>query len=390
MKDVLHTLSERGLLNAVINAEGLSLLPQGVPVYAGFDATAASLHVGHLVVMRTLHVLSDHGAPVIGLVGEGTAQVGDPSFRTSERKMLGADAVAHNAQGIANDIQSLLPDGAQMVSNGEWLHGLGALELLTETGKHFTLARMLSFESVSNRVGDGLTFLEFAYMLLQARDFLELRDRFGCRMQVGGSDQWANIICGTDLIRKSRAEDAFGITAPLLTRSDGRKMGKSGGNAVWLNAEMTPDFDFWQFWRNTPDADVGKFLRIFTDMPKEECDRLGALGGSEINIGKIALANAVTGWVRSPERAAACETASLAVSGDDADLSAIPRVSVTANSALFRILVESGIADSAKAAKRTIHGGVKVNDVRVEDPLHVPADGDLIKVGKKRLLVVMS
>lgn len=383
MRDITDILRERDLLNAAINPEGLAQLAAPCPVYAGFDATADSLHVGHLVVMRVLHVMAAQGFPIIGLIGAGTAEVGDPTFRTSERTMLSSDVVRDNAAGIQRNIANLLPTGATIISNAEWLGPMGALELLRDTGQHFTLSRMLSFESVSGRVGSGLTFLEFSYMLLQARDFQELRDRFGCRIQVGGSDQWSNIICGTDLIRKTRGEDAFGITAPLLTRSDGRKMGKSGGQAVWLSTEKTDDFDFWQFWRNTPDADVAKFLRIFTDIPLDEILTITAVKGAKLNAAKIRLANAVTSWVRSPEAAQACESAAHAVAHGDGHEAAVPTVSAAAGTALFRVLVTANLADSAKAAKRAVEGGVRVNNVRVEDPNAVVQHGDLIRIGKR-------
>lgn len=378
MDTAIAELRARGLIQGIINEDALA--SASGPVYAGFDATARSLHVGHLVVLRTLSVFRDHGVPVIGLVGEGTARVGDPSFRTTERQMMTADAVSDNALPIRQTLDRFLGgEGAEILSNGPWLGDLNLLEFLTDTGKHFTMSRMLSFESVSARLGAGLTFLEFAYMLLQARDFLELHDRFGCDVQVGGSDQWANILCGTDLIRKTRGATTFGITAPLLTRSDGKKMGKSGGHAVWLDPAMTPDFDFWQFWRNTPDADVGRFLLTFTDIPVSECVRLGALGGQEVNAAKVALADAVTRLVRGADAADAARKAAETGAAEGE----VPVVALDGTVPLFRALVLSGTVPSAKAAKRAVSEGVRVDGVRMTDPNAEVGAGAVLTFGKR-------
>lgn len=387
MDDALAMLRKRGLVQGIINEEAWS--ESGVRMtsaYAGFDATAKSLHVGHLVVFRVLHVLQDAGLPVIGLIGEGTARVGDPSFRTTERQMLDKKSVEDNALPIRKTVETLLSgQNARVVSNAEWLSDLNALDFLTETGKHFTMSRMLSFESVKARLGAGLTFLEFAYMLLQAKDFLELRERFGCDVQVGGSDQWANILCGVDLIRKTRSEVAFGITAPLLTRSDGRKMGKSEGRAVWLDPSMTSDFDFWQFWRNTPDEDVSRFLKIFTDIPEDECERFGGLRGVELNVGKIALADSVTTLVRGE---GAAKASFLAATSSEGATEGLPKVTLDGEVALAKALLTAGLAQSAKSAKRFVSEGVRVNDDRVTDPARVIRAGDVLGFGKRKVLMV--
>lgn len=325
---------------------------------------------------------------VIGLVGEETARVGDPSFRSRERKMLDADSVSTNAAPIRRTVETLLAGkGAKVVSNSEWLSDMGLLDFLTQTGKHFTMSRMMSFESVAERLGSGLTFLEFSYMLLQARDSLELHDRFGCGIQVGGSDQWANILCGVDLVRKERSVSVSGITCPLLTRSDGRKMGKSDGKAVWLDESMTSNFDFWQFWRNTPDDDVERFLKIFSEVPLDECEDLSRMTGEDLSRAKIRLADEVTSMVRGQTAASASRVAAIADPDDIRSLGGLPKISIGDGMTLMRALQSSGVVSSSKAAKRAISEGVKVSGRKVHDPLLEMSVGNVISFGKKKFLI---
>ncbi|KPQ20964.1 MAG: tyrosine--tRNA ligase, partial [Rhodobacteraceae bacterium HLUCCA24] len=301
--DFLQVMGERGFLHGCTDLEALdaALRAGRVTAYIGFDATARSLHVGSLIQIMMLRWLQKTGHRPITLMGGGTTKVGDPSFRADERPLLTPEQIADNIAGIRRVFASYIaygegPTGALMVDNAEWLDGLNYLEFLRDVGRHFSVNRMLSFESVKSRLDreQSLSFLEFNYMILQAYDFVELHRRYGCRLQMGGSDQWGNIVNGVDLGRRTDEAELFGLTSPLLTTADGRKMGKTADGAVWLDAGMTSPYAFWQFWRNTADADVGRFLKLYTELPLDECERLGALGGSEINAAKVALANEVT------------------------------------------------------------------------------------------------
>ncbi len=302
--DFMRVMFERGFVADCTDYQALdeALVKDVVPAYIGYDATAPSLHVGHLMNIMVLRWLQKTGGKPITLMGGGTTKVGDPSFRSEERPLLTPEAIDKNIGGLKQVFARYLVYGegktdAIMLNNAEWLDGLNYLDFLRDIGRHFSVNRMLSFESVKSRLDreQSLSFLEFNYMILQAYDFLEIHRRYGCLLQMGGSDQWGNIINGIDLTRRVIDQEIFGLTTPLLTTSDGRKMGKSASGAVWLNGEMLSAYEFWQFWRNTTDADVGKFLKIFTELSVEECDRLGALGGSEINQAKILLANLATG-----------------------------------------------------------------------------------------------
>ncbi|HJO50643.1 MAG TPA: tyrosine--tRNA ligase, partial [Sulfitobacter pontiacus] len=301
--DFIRIMMERGFLADCTDYQGLddALINGAVPAYIGYDATAKSLHVGHLMNIMVLRWLQKCGGKPITLMGGGTTKVGDPSFRSDERPLLDNAAIDANIAGMQQVFEKYLSYGdgdsdAIMLNNAEWLDNLNYLEFLRDIGRHFSVNRMLSFESVKSRLDreQSLSFLEFNYMILQAYDFLELNRRYGCLLQMGGSDQWGNIVNGIDLTRRVLDQEIFGLTTPLLTTSDGRKMGKSQGGAIWLNGDMLSPYEFWQFWRNTTDADTGKFLKIFTELPVEECDRLGALEGSDINAAKIILANEVT------------------------------------------------------------------------------------------------
>ena len=286
--DFMRVMMERGFLADCTDYQGLDeALSKGVvPGYIGFDATAQSLHVGSLMQIMMLRWLQKTGHKPITLMGGGTTKVGDPSFRAEERPLLTPADIDANIAGIRKVFEKYVtygdgPTDALMLDNAEWLDGLNYLDFLRDIGRHFSVNRMLSFESVKSRLDreQSLSFLEFNYMILQAYDFLELNRRHGCRLQMGGSDQWGNIVNGIDLTRRVLDEEIYGLTSPLLTTADGRKMGKSADGAVWLNADMRSPYEFWQFWRNTMDADVGRFLKLYTEMPIAECDRLGALAG---------------------------------------------------------------------------------------------------------------
>jgi len=318
--DFLRIIIERGFLADCTNLQELDdYLNKGmVTAYIGYDATASSLHVGHLLNIMLLRWFQKTGNQPITLMGGGTTKVGDPSFRADERPLLTSEQIDANIDGMQKvfaryldykDDGTTAENGALMLNNAEWLDQLNYLEFLRDIGRHFSVNRMLSFESVKSRLDreQSLSFLEFNYMILQAYDFLELNRRYGCVLQMGGSDQWGNIVNGIDLTRRVLDNEIFGLTTPLLTTSDGRKMGKSQGGAIWLNGNMLSPYEFWQFWRNTTDADTGRFLKLFTEVPVEECERLGALEGSDINAAKIILANEVTTLLHGAEAAAAAE-----------------------------------------------------------------------------------
>jgi tyrosyl-tRNA synthetase len=406
--DFLHVIIERGFLADCTDLQSLdaALVKGVVPAYIGYDATAASLHVGHLLNIMLLRWLQKTGHKPITLMGGGTTKVGDPSFRADERPLLSPAQIDANIAGMQTVFAQYLSYGpgatdAIMLNNAEWLDGLNYLDFLRDIGRHFSINRMLSFESVKSRLDreQSLSFLEFNYMILQAYDFLEINRRHGCLLQMGGSDQWGNIINGIDLTRRVVDTEIFGLTTPLLTTSDGRKMGKSQGGAVWLRGDMLSPYEFWQFWRNTTDADVGRFLKLYTDTAVDECDRLAALGGSEINHAKIVLANAVTGLLHGDEAAQAAEATAKAVFeqggvGDD-----LPTVHVTASEAadglgIVQLLVRAGLAGSGKDAKRLItEGGARLNDEVILDAglrLHAGDLADVVKLtaGRKRHALV--
>jgi tyrosyl-tRNA synthetase len=372
----------RGYLQDCTDLEGLdaALLAGIVPAYVGYDATAQSLHVGHLLNIMMLRWLQRTGHRPITLMGGGTTKVGDPSFRDDERPLLTPGQIAANIATMRGVFAKYLdydaPTGAVMLDNAEWLDGLNYLEFLRDIGRHFSVNRMLSFESVKSRLDrdQSLSFLEFNYMILQAYDFLELHRRLGCRLQMGGSDQWGNIVNGIDLTRRVAGAEVFGLTSPLLTTADGAKMGKTAAGAIWLNAEALSPYEFWQFWRNTADTDVGRFLKLYTELPVEECERLGALGGAEINAAKITLANEATRLCHGAEAAAAAEATARSVfeeggTGSELAVVTVRRSDVGAGMANTRFLVAAGIVDSGKEAKRLIgERGVRFNNELVLDP----------------------
>ena len=380
--DFIAIMMERGYLADCTDYQGLdeALMVPGQPAYIGYDATAKSLHVGHLLNIMMLRWFQKTGHKPITLMGGGTTKVGDPSFRSDERPLLTAEAIDDNIASMKNVFAKYLAygDGASdaiMLNNAEWLDGLNYLEFLRDIGRHFSVNRMLSFESVKSRLDreQSLSFLEFNYMILQAYDFLELNRRYGCILQMGGSDQWGNIINGIDLTRRVLDHEIYGLTSPLLTTSDGRKMGKSQGGAMWLNADMLSPYEFWQFWRNTTDADVGRFLKLYTELPVDDCDRLGALAGSEINEAKVILANEVTKLCHGAEAAATAEATAREVFEKGGIGEDLPTLNLTPEEvgdgiSIVQVIVRAGLAKSGKEAKRLIaENGARIDDAPLTD-----------------------
>ncbi|GGA11786.1 tyrosine--tRNA ligase [Neptunicoccus cionae] len=402
--EFLHVMQSRGFLQDCTDLEGLDdrLLKGIVPAYIGFDATAKSLHVGSLIQIMMFRWLQKTGNKPLVLMGGGTTKVGDPSFRADERPLLTDDQINGNIAGIKEVFSSYVTFGdgdtdAMMLNNAEWLDGLNYLEFLRDIGRHFSVNRMLSFESVKSRIDreQSLSFLEFNYMILQAYDFMELNRRYGCVLQMGGSDQWGNIVNGIDLTRRVISNEVYGLTTPLLTTSDGKKMGKTADGAIWLNPEMRSPYEFWQFWRNTTDADVGRFLKLYTEMPLDECERLGALEGSEINEAKAVLANAVTTLAHGADAAATAEATAREVFekggvGDDLPTVTFSAADVGDGISIVQLLVKSGLSGSGKEAKRLIaDGGAKLDDVALTDAGVVISPDQLrgavkLSAGKKR------
>ena len=406
--EFMAVMMQRGFLADCTDYQGLDdALSRGVtPAYIGFDATAKSLHVGSLIQIMMLRWLQKTGHKPITLMGGGTTKVGDPSFRADERPLLTEAQIGSNIAGIKKVFESYIsyddgPTGALMLNNAEWLDSLNYLDFLRDIGRHFSVNRMLSFESVKSRIDreQSLSFLEFNYMILQAYDFLELNRRYGCLFQMGGSDQWGNIVNGIDLTRRVLNHEIYGLTSQLMTTSDGKKMGKSQNGAVWLNADMLSAYEFWQFWRNTTDADTGRFLKLYTELPIEECERLGALQGSEINSAKIILANEVTGLLHGAEAARTAEATARDVfekggTGDDLPTLTLNAADITDGISIVQLLVKSGLANSGKEAKRLIaEDGAKLNDAPLSDTGLVLQAGDLaepikLSKGKKKHALV--
>ena len=406
--DFIAVMIDRGFLADCTDYQGLDeqLLKGAQPGYIGFDATAKSLHVGSLIQIMMLRWLQKTGHKPITLMGGGTTKVGDPSFRADERPLLSPADIDANIAGIKNVFAAYLTYGdgttdAMMINNAEWLDDLNYLDFLRDIGRHFSINRMLSFESVKSRLDreQSLSFLEFNYMILQAYDFMELHRRYGCILQMGGSDQWGNIVNGIDLTRRVIDGEVYGLTSPLLTTSDGRKMGKSQSGAVWLNADMLSPYEFWQFWRNTTDADVGRFLKLYSELPVDECERLGALAGSEINEAKIRLANEVTRLLHGPEAAAAAEATAREVFekggvGDDLPTLTLSAADVGDGISIVQLIVRSGLAGSGKEAKRLIaENGARLDDAPLTDAglmLDAAALASPVKLsaGKKRHALV--
>ncbi|MEQ8254964.1 MAG: tyrosine--tRNA ligase [Roseovarius confluentis] len=406
--DFMATMIERGFLADCTDYQGLddALSAGVVPTYIGYDATAQSLHVGHLLNIMMLRWLQKTGHKPITLMGGGTTKVGDPSFRSDERPLLGPEQIESNINGMQQVFARYLaygdgPTDALMLNNAEWLDGLNYLEFLRDIGRHFSVNRMLSFESVKSRLDreQSLSFLEFNYMILQAYDFLELNRRYGCLLQMGGSDQWGNIVNGIDLTRRVLDHEIYGLTSPLLETADGRKMGKSADGAVWLNADMRSPYEFWQFWRNTMDADVGRFLKLYTELPVDECNRLGALAGAEINEAKVILANEVTTLLHGADAAAKAQSTAREVFekggvGDDLPTLELSPAEVGDGISIVQLIVKSGLAGSGKEAKRLIaENGARMDDQPLTDAGLIVDQGALsspikLSAGKKRHALV--
>jgi tyrosyl-tRNA synthetase len=407
--EFMRVMIERGFLADCTDYQALdeALVKGTLPGYIGFDATAKSLHVGSLIQIMMLRWLQKTGGKPIVLMGGGTTKVGDPSFRADERPLLGPEQIDENIAGIRKVFTSYVQFGdgqndALMLNNAEWLDGLNYLDFLRDIGRHFSINRMLSFDSVKSRLDreQSLSFLEFNYMILQAYDFLELNRRYGCLLQMGGSDQWGNIVNGIDLTRRVLDNQIFGLTSPLLTTSDGKKMGKSQSGAIWLNPDMLSPYEFWQFWRNTTDADVGRFLKLYTELPLDECDRLGALQGSEINAAKAILANEVTTLCHGAEAAAAAEATAREVfekggTGDDLPTFAVTAAELADGVSVSSLFVKSGLAKSGKDAKRLIaEGGARLNDEPVTEAGQMITAADLaapikLTAGRKRHALIV-
>ncbi|KQM17474.1 tyrosine--tRNA ligase [Novosphingobium sp. Leaf2] len=396
---LLRLLDERGYIHQLTDAQGLDAMAerQVVPGYIGFDPTAPSLHVGHLVSIMMLRQLQRAGHKPIVLMGGGTGKIGDPSFKDEARKLLTQDTIAQNVASIRSVFERFLtfgdgPSDAIMVDNADWLDKLEYIPFLRDIGQHFSINRMLSFDSVKLRLDreQSLSFLEFNYMILQAYDFLELSRQAKCRLQMGGSDQWGNIVNGVELARRVDGTQVFGLTTPLLTNADGSKMGKTVGGAVWLNEDQLAHFDYWQFWRNTDDRDVGRRLRLFTDLPLDEIARLESLQGSEVNAAKIVLANEATRLCRGEDAARAAEATAQATFAGGGVGEDLPSIEVHAEGIrLGAACTALGFVASNGEAKRKIaEGAVRVDDAVMDDPallLIVPAgESRKLSVGKKK------
>ncbi|WP_366553597.1 tyrosine--tRNA ligase [Aquibaculum sediminis] len=380
--DFLRTMAARGYIHQCTDMEALDALAlkQPVAAYVGYDCTADSLHVGHLLSIMMLRVLQQNGHKPIVLMGGGTSRVGDPSFRDESRPLLTDAEIERNMTSIKRVFAQFLtfgdgPSDAVMVNNADWLDQLHYIDFLRDYGRHFSVNRMLSFDSVKLRLEreQPLTFLEFNYMILQAYDFLELGRRYDCRLQMGGSDQWGNIVNGVELARRVDQRELFGLTTPLLTTASGQKMGKTAAGAIWLNEERLSAYDYWQFWRNTEDADVGRFLRLFTEMPLAEIERLERLEGAEINEAKKVLADAATSLCRGEEAAQqAAETARRTFEEHALDEAlptvAVPRQRLENGVPAYELFREAGLSSSNGEARRLIKGGgARVNDERLAD-----------------------
>ncbi|MFL2798162.1 MAG: tyrosine--tRNA ligase [Paracoccaceae bacterium] len=406
--DFLKIMIERGFLSDCTNYEHLdrALLKSIVPGYIGFDATAPSLHVGSLIQIMMLRWLQKTGHQPIVLMGGGTTKVGDPSFRADERPLLTPESIDTNISSIKNVFTNYVSfndasNTAIMVNNAEWLDDLNYLTFLRDIGRHFSINRMLSFESVKSRLDreQSLSFLEFNYMILQAYDFMELNKRYGCLLQMGGSDQWGNIVNGIDLTRRSTEVELFGLTSALLETSEGKKMGKSQDGAIWLDKKLLSSYQFWQFWRNTADADVGKFLKLYTEIPIDECMRLENMKGAELNEAKIILANHVTSLLHGDDASQAAEKTATDVFIKGSHGDELPTLEISLDElgnglSIVQLFVRTGLVHSGKEAKRLIsENGARLNDSLLDNHTILISQADLINhvklsAGKKRHALV--
>jgi tyrosyl-tRNA synthetase len=406
--EFLRVMSERGYIHQQSHAEELDAAAAAAPItaYIGFDATADSLHVGSLVQIMLLRCLQQTGHKPIVVMGGGTTKVGDPSGKDSQRQMLTEAQIQANIKELLRAFEPFLafgdgPTDAIVVDNDEWLSKLGYVEFLREYGPHFTINRMLTFDSVKLRLDreQPLTFLEFNYMLMQATDFLELNRRYACVLQMGGSDQWGNILNGVELIRRVDQKPAFALTTPLITTASGAKMGKTAAGAVWLNADRLSPYDYWQFWRNTEDADVGRFLKLFTDLPMDEIARLESLQGAEINTAKKVLANEATALMHgraAAETAAGAAQAAFVEGGVSGDLPTIQvRGPITGTNLTAELVTAAFVASKSELRRLAQQGGLRVNDKPERDPDRTLTAADLnaegvvkVSLGKKKIVLL--
>ena len=395
--EFLQEMITRGFLQDCTDLQGLDekLLEGCMPAYIGFDATADSLHIGSLIQIMMLRWLQRTGHKPLPLMGGGTTKIGDPSGKDESRQLITTEIINENINGIQKVFEKYLSFGesstdAKIINNAEWLDKLNYIEFLRDIGKHFTINRMISMESVKLRLDreQPLTFLEFNYMLLQAYDFMKLNNRYDVSLQMGGSDQWGNIVNGIDLTRRLNKKSVFGLTTPLLTKADGSKMGKSANGAIWLNSDKLSPYEFWQFWRNTLDADVGKFLKLFTELPVSECERLGSLVGQEINEAKVILANEVTKLCHGEEAAINSNKTARKVFTEDGSDENLPTLEISDLEIIDGIsftqaLVRTGLVSSGKEAKRIIAGGgAKLNDKVINDAGYMLDAAELHKTPK--------
>ena len=408
--EFLNIMQQRGFFHQCSDLEGLDKkLMSGVQsAYTGYDPTAKSLHVGHMMWMMMLHWFQKSGHKPVFLSGGGTAMIGDPTFKDKTRPLLSREDIESNIQSIKQAFSryATFGDGATdaiLVNNADWLLNLNYMDFLRDYGTHFTINRMLTFDSVKLRLEreQPMTFLEFNYMIMQGYDFVELHRRYGTILQLGGSDQWGNMINGVELGRRKEGFELFTMTCPLLATASGQKMGKTEGGAVWLNADMCSPYDFWQYWRNTEDADVGKFFKLFTTLPLDDIARLEALGGAEINEAKKILAHAVTAFCHGEQ--AALDAAATAQKvfeqggvGNDLPSITVERARLSTGIALLDLLVEAGFAASKGEARRLVQGGgIRCNDNVVSDDKFIARESDLtsdgyikLSAGKKRHALV--
>ncbi|WP_431322337.1 tyrosine--tRNA ligase [Rhizobium sp. YTU87027] len=408
--DFLRTLKERGFIHQISDESGLDELfaKETVTAYIGFDPTAPSLHAGSLIQIMMLHWMQATGHRAISLMGGGTGMVGDPSFKDEARQLMTIDTIESNIASIKRVFSNYLtygegPKDALMINNAEWLRSINYLEFLRDVGRHFSVNRMLSFDSVKTRLDreQSLSFLEFNYMILQAYDFVELAKRYDCRLQMGGSDQWGNIVNGIDLGHRMGTKQLYALTSPLLTTASGAKMGKSATGAVWLNSDMLSAYDFWQYWRNTEDADVSRFLKLYTTLPMDEVARLSALAGSEINEVKKILATEVTAILHgraAAEQAAETARKTFEEGGLAENLPSVdvPAAELDGGIGLLSLIVRAGLAASNGEARRHVQGGaVRINDQAVSDERKIIGSGEItadgvikLSLGKKKHILI--
>jgi tyrosyl-tRNA synthetase len=408
--DFLRILSERGFIQQVSDDAGLDELfaKETVAAYIGFDATAKSLHAGSLIQIMMLYWMQKTGHRPVALMGGGTSMIGDPSFKDEARKLLTPQDIEDNLAGIRRNFAPYLtfgdgPSDALMINNADWLMGINYVSFLRDVGRHFSVNRMLAFDSVKLRLDreQSLSFLEFNYMILQAYDFVELNRRYGVRLQMGGSDQWGNIVNGIDLGHRLGTPQLYALTSPLLTTSSGAKMGKTASGAVWLDPEMMSPYDFWQYWRNTEDDDVGRFLKLYTTLPMDEIARLSALGGAEINDAKKVLATEITAQLHGRAAAEQAEETARKTFEEGALADTLPTVEVArgllvSGVGILSLFVTAGLAGSNGEARRHVQGGaVRLNDEPVSDDRRLVSLDDLtpqgvlkLSLGKKKHMLV--